>query len=38
MRIDGLGKGTEFGEGVRFADVGNFILDLGQEPTVQLSV
>ena len=37
MRIDGLGEGTEFREGVRFADVGHFILDLGWEPTVQLS-
>ena len=35
--IDGLGEGMEFGEGVGFADVGNFILDLGQEPMVQLS-
>ena len=25
----------EFREGVRFADTGNFVLDLGQEPMVQ---
>ena len=37
MRINGLGEGMEFGEGVRFADVGDFVLDSGQEPTVQLS-
>ena len=37
MRIDRLGKGTEFGEGVGFANMGNFVLDLGQEPMVQLS-
>ena len=38
MRIDGLGEGTEFREGVRFANAGDFILDSGREPTVQLSV
>ena len=37
-RIDGLGKGTEFGEGVGFANAGDFILDLGREPMVQLLV
>ena len=36
-RIDGLGEGTEFGEGVGFADAGDFVLDSGWEPTVQLS-
>ena len=36
MRIDGLGEGMEFREGVGFADAGNFVLDSGQEPTVQL--
>ena len=36
MRVDGLGEGTEFGEGVVFADAGDFILDLGREPMVQL--
>ena len=38
MRIDGLGEGTEFGEGVGFADAGNFVLDLGWKPMVQLLV
>ena len=28
--------GAEFRESVGFADVGNFILDLGREPMVQL--
>ena len=37
MRIDGLGEGTEFGEGVGFANMGDFVLDSGQEPMVQLS-
>ena len=36
MRINGLGEGTEFGEGVGFADAGNFVLDSGWEPMVQL--
>ena len=36
-RIDGLGEGMEFGEGVGFADAGDFILDSGREPMVQLS-
>ena len=36
MRIDGLGEGMEFGESVRFADMGNFVLDSGWEPIVQL--
>ena len=35
--IDGLGEGMEFREGVGFVDMGNFVLDSGQEPTVQLS-
>ena len=38
MRIDRLGKGSEFREGVGFADAGDFVLDLGWEPTVQLLV
>ena len=37
MRIDGLGEGMKFGEGVGFADMSDFILDLGWEPMVQLS-
>ena len=37
MRIDGLGEGTEFREGVGFANMGDFVLDSGQEPMVQLS-
>ena len=36
-RIDGLSKDAEFREGVGFTDAGNFILDSGREPTVQLS-
>ena len=36
-RVDGLGKGMEFRESVRFANVGDFVLDSGQEPMVQLS-
>ena len=35
-RINGLGKGAEFGEGVEFTDTGNFILDSRWEPMVQL--
>ena len=38
MRINGLGEGMEFGEGVGFANMGDFVLDLGQEPMVQLLV
>ena len=37
MRINELGEGMEFGESVRFTNVGNLILDLGQKSTVQLS-
>ena len=36
MRIDGLGKGAEFGESVGFVNMGDFVLDSGQEPMVQL--
>ena len=36
--INGLSKGTEFMEGVRFADVGDFILDVGQKSAIQLLV
>ena len=35
-RIDGLGVGVEFRESDGFVDVGNFVLDLGLEPMVQL--
>ena len=35
--VDGLGKGTEFVEGVRFADAGNLILDAGWKSTIHLS-
>ena len=38
MRVNGLGKGAEVGEGVGFADAGNLILDSGWESAVQLSV
>ena len=36
-RIDGLGEGVEFREGVRFTDAGDLVLDSGWEPMVQLS-
>ena len=35
-RINGLGKGMEFGESIGFANAGDFILDSGWEPMVQL--
>ena len=38
MRIDGLGEGLEFREGVGFANVGDFVLYSGREPMVQLLV
>ena len=38
MRVNGLGKGTEIRESVRLANMGNFILDSGQESMVQLLV
>ena len=34
--VDGLGKGVEFGEGVGFADAGNFVLDLGWKSAIQM--
>ena len=36
--VDGLGEGTEFMEGVRFADVGNLVLDAGWKSAIHLSV
>ena len=35
--VDRLGEGTEFMEGVRFADVGNIILDAGWKSVIHLS-
>ena len=37
MGVDRLGEGTEFGEGVRFADAGDLILDSGWKSAIQLS-
>ena len=34
MRINRLGEGTEFMEGVRFADVSDFVLDSGWKSTI----
>ena len=36
--VDGLGEGTDFMEGVRFADMGDLILDVGWKSTIHLSV
>ena len=36
--VDGLGEGTEFVKGVRFADAGNLILDAGWKSAIQLLV
>ena len=36
--IDRLGEGTEFVEGVRFADAGNLVLDVGWESAIHLLV
>ena len=35
--VNGLGEGMEFVEGVRFADVGDLILDAGQKSAIHLS-
>ena len=35
--VDGLGEGTEFMEGVRFADAGDLILDVGRKSMIHLS-
>ena len=35
--VDGLGEGTEFVEGVGFADVGDLVLDAGWKSTIHLS-
>ena len=37
LGVDGLGEGTEFVEGVRFADVGDLVLDAGRKSTIHLS-
>ena len=36
--VDGLGEGTEFVEGVGFADVGDLVLDVGWKSTIHLLV
>ena len=38
LGVDGLGKGTEFVEGVGFANVGDLILDAGRKSAIHLSV
>ena len=35
--VNRLGEGAEFGEGVKFANTGDFILDLGWKSAIQLS-
>ena len=37
LGVDGLGKGMEFMEGVRFADVGDLVLDAGRKFVIHLS-
>ena len=37
LGVNGLGEGTEFMEGVGFADTGNFVLDAGQKSMIHLS-
>ena len=36
--VNGLGNGTEFVEGVGFANAGNLILDVGQKFAIHLLV
>ena len=36
--VDGLGEGTEFMEGVGFADTGDLVLDAGRKSVIQLLV
>ena len=38
VEVNGLGKGTEFMEGVGFADVGDLVLDAGRKSAIHLSV
>ena len=38
LGVDRLGEGTEFVEGVGFADAGNLILDAGWKSAIHLSV
>ena len=38
MSVNGLGEGVEVREGVGFSNMGNLILDLGWESSVQLLV
>ena len=35
--VDGLGEGTEFVEGVGFADAGDLVLDAGRKSVIHLS-
>ena len=35
--VDGLGEGTEFVEGVGFADAGNLVFDVGRKSAIHLS-
>ena len=37
LGVNRLGKGMEFVEGVRFADAGNLVLDVGWKSTIHLS-
>ena len=37
LGVDGLGEGTEFMEGVGFADAGNLVLDVGRKSMIHLS-
>ena len=36
LGVDRLGEGTEFMEGIRFANAGNLVLDVGQKFAIQL--
>ena len=38
LGVDGLGEGMEFVEGVRFADMGDLVLDVGRKSAIHLSV
>ena len=36
LGVNGLGEGMEFVEGVRFADAGDLILDVGRKSVIHL--
>ena len=38
LGVDGLGKGTEFVEGVGFANAGDLVLDVARKSAIHLSV